>query len=73
MEALMHRCDAHGMLVELAQLSAGDRVRITNGPLADFMAQVERIDSSKRVWLLMDVMGSKARVALPQADLRLAS
>ena len=72
-DALMHRCDASGRLIELAQLCPGDQVRITNGPLSSFIAQVDRIEPDKRVWLLMDIMGGQTQVAIPHADLRLAS
>lgn len=72
-DGLMNRCDAKGRLTELAELSPGDLVRVTKGPLSSFVAKVERVEPSKRVWLLMDIMGGKAQVAIPHADLRLAS
>lgn len=72
-DGLMCRCDASGRLIELAQLSPGDQVRVTKGPLSSFIAQVDRIEPNKRVWLLMDIMGAKTHVAIPQSDLRLAS
>lgn len=72
-DGLMNRCDADGRLTELAELSPGDLVRVTKGPLSSFVAQVERVDPNRRVWLLMEIMGGKTQVSIPHADLRLAS
>ncbi|TNE32881.1 MAG: transcriptional activator RfaH [Alphaproteobacteria bacterium] len=72
-DELMRRCDAAGRLIELPKICPGDQVRITGGPLSSFVAQVERIEPNKRVWLLMDIMGGKTQVTVAQADVRLAS
>lgn len=61
---LMLRCDANGRLLPPQRLAPGDRVRLTRGPFADFVAEVETITPDRRVWVLLDLMGGATRVAL---------
>lgn len=67
---LMLRCDGEGKLLPPKILRPGDRVSVTTGPFANFVAQVEKITSAQRVWVLMEMMGGQARVALDVAQLR---
>jgi transcription antitermination factor NusG len=41
---------------------AGDRVRVTHGPLQDFVGKISRMSDAERIELLMDVVGGKTRV-----------
>ena len=59
---LMLRCDASGEMLSPAQLLAGDEVQVLSGPFADFIATVENIDASHRIWVLIDFMGRAARM-----------
>ena len=63
-EQLMERCDAAGKLLSPQILKAGDRVEITSGPFASLVAEIEKIAPDRRIWVLMNVMGSKTRVSL---------
>jgi len=72
MMGLMARCDGDGQLLAPDALSAGDEVRITGGPFADFTTTVERIDSSKRIWVLLDVLGRQTRVVLDEREVKRA-
>lgn len=67
---LMFRCDEKGKLMSPKLLNPGDQVAITHGPFADFIAEVEKIDLERRVWVLMDLMGSKTRVAVDAGQVR---
>ena len=60
--SLMSRCDSLGKLVPSKLPTNGDSVQILSGALANFVATVENIDSMKRIWLLMDIMGQSTRV-----------
>jgi transcriptional antiterminator RfaH len=64
------RCDAEGKLLPPRQMNPGDRVRLTAGPMADFVATVEAMAPDQRVWLLIDIMGRTARVAVQAEALR---
>jgi transcriptional antiterminator RfaH len=67
---LMLRCDAKGKLLPPKLLKPGDPVTITKGPFANFVAEVEQIAPDRRVWVLMDLMGSQTRVAVGAEQLR---
>lgn len=67
---LMLRCDAQGKLMQPKLLYPGDQVAMTHGPFADFVAEVEKIEPDRRVWVLMDLMGSHTRVAVGADQLR---
>ena len=67
---LMLRCDAQGKLLPPKLLEPGDRVAITRGPFANFVAEVEQIAPDRRIWVLMEIMGSQTRVALRAEQLR---
>lgn len=66
---LMLRCDPSGRILPPKMLQPGDRVRITTGPFADFVAEVEKIAPDRRVWVLMELMGGQTRVAVSPASL----
>jgi transcriptional antiterminator RfaH len=68
---LMLRCDRSGKLLPPRLLSHGNHVRVISGPLVDFVATVEQIAPSRRVWVLLELMGNLARVAVSADGLRL--
>lgn len=61
---LMLRCDESGRLLPARILNAGDAVKISGGPFAEFAATVEEITPDQRVWVLLDLMGRTTRVAV---------
>lgn len=67
---LMLRCNAKGKLQPPKLLRAGDQVTLTKGPFANFVAEVEKIAPDQRVWLLMEIMGNRTRVAVGADQLR---
>lgn len=69
---LMDRCDDTGTLLPPRILKSGDQVLLTTGPFANFLAEVERTSPDGRVWILMDMMGSKTRVSVACENLSFA-
>ena len=67
---LMQRCDENGFLRPPAQLSAGDQVVLTSGPFAKLVATVESLTPDKRVWVLLDLLGSQTKVLASREYLR---
>lgn len=67
---LMLRCDQTGKLLPPKLVKPGDQVTVTQGPFADFVGEVEMIAPDRRVWVLMEIMGGKKRVALQSEQLR---
>ncbi|MFX0543389.1 transcription termination/antitermination protein NusG [Roseovarius sp. S4756] len=61
---LMRRCDEFGVLQADNDLVAGDDIRITSGPFADFVTTIEHIDDEKRIHVLLDLLGAHTRVTL---------
>ena len=68
---LISRCDSFGRLLPPNALQSGDLVEIQSGALANFIATVETIDSNKRIWLLLDILGQVTRVQVASEQLRL--
>lgn len=67
---LKKRCDDDGKLLSPESLKAGDHVTLTRGPFANFAAEVEQIAQDRRAWVLMELMGTKTRVAVAVDHLR---
>lgn len=70
-DGLMRRCDEGGFLLPPAEIQAGDNVRISTGPFSQFVATVERVEPERRVWVLLDLLGSERSVEVRLDDLAL--
>ncbi len=68
---LISRCDSLGRLLPSDAVQCGDNVEIHSGALANFVAKVETIDSKRRIWVLMDIMGQIAKVQVAPAQVKL--
>lgn len=64
------RCDSDGRVLPPKHLTPGDQVALTTGPFASFVAEVEQIAPDQRVWVLLEIMGGKTRVAVEPEQLR---
>lgn len=69
---LMLRCDREGKLLPPKLLKAGDQVILSTGPFADYVATIEKIAPDRRIWVLMDIMGSQIRVSVRAESVRTA-
>lgn len=58
-EALKLRCDPNNIMEPASGTKVGDQVKIQRGPFSEFICEVEKIDSGKRVWLLIEIMKQK--------------
>lgn len=67
---LMLRCDREGKLLPPKLLKPGDEVMLAKGPFTDFVAAIERIEPDRRVYVLMELKGSKRRMAVSAEHLR---
>ena len=56
MEGLIERCDDQHMLKPTNDWKAGEKVRLVDGPFANFIGQVEELVSGDRVKLLFKFM-----------------
>ncbi len=71
--SLMARCDKFGKLLPPTSLRHGDSVEILSGVLANFVATVETIESDRRIWVLMEVMGQFTRVQVSSEQTKLVN
>ncbi len=52
-----------------ADLHAGDRVRFRDGPFAECVAKILRLDEGCRVWLLLDLLGQSVTTTVARDDI----
>ena len=71
-DGLYARYDESGSVSGDLSVSAGEEIRLLTGPFADFVATVDRIDPSKRIWVLIELLGRETRVVLDGATWRAA-
>ena len=67
-EGLQSRCDEHGILRQLNDIVAADRVKIERGPLAEFICTVDQIKDDKRAWVLIDILHQQTRADVSLED-----
>ena len=67
---LMKRYDSSGKLIPITEMKKGDKVEILEGPFANFIATIEKYESDQRIWVLMDLMGRKAKIQTPLTALQ---
>ena len=69
---LQDQCDEAGVFRAQDTFRLGDVVQIQTGPFASFLAEVEDMAPDQRIWVLIDLMGQKSRIAVDHQDLRRA-
>lgn len=69
-EALAAQCDEHDIYTPDSQLSAGDRVTVTNGPFAEYFGEIHDLSAEGRVWVLLDVMGQGVLTEMQRRDVQ---
>ncbi len=63
-ETLLDRADPMGRLMPGHQFAPGDRVRITAGPFAGQLGQIDTLSGAERVRLLLEWMQQSVRVEM---------
>lgn len=63
-EALQRRMRADGVMDWTATLKEGEAVKVTDGPFADLVGTLERLDASGRVRVLLDLLGRSVSVMM---------
>lgn len=71
-DALRNRTSEDGLLQPLADLKAGDRVKVVSGPLLGELAEIEAIPEDGRIYVLLDLMGRCVKTELAAQDLEIA-
>ncbi|MBL4807382.1 MAG: transcriptional activator RfaH [Rhodobacteraceae bacterium] len=73
MNALIHKCDAHGQIFPSENITIGHIVRVVDGPFIDLIARVESLPKQGRVALLLELLGRATRVEFSPKSLELAT
>ena len=68
-EGLKSKCNESGVIDKFHDIAPGDRVRIENGPFANFICNVDKIIDGKRAWILIELMQQKTRFDFSLEDL----
>jgi transcriptional antiterminator RfaH len=61
-EALVAATGANGLLQLRPQLKVGDQVKLTQGPFAEYLGTLDRLDDSGRVRVLLDMLGRRVPI-----------
>jgi len=65
-EALQDRCNTHGIMAGNEPIRIGRQVQLSAGPFAEFVAKVDSLDERGRVRVLLEMLGGKVAVTVPQ-------
>lgn len=68
---LMSRCDHLGLLVRTKTPVIGETVELLKGAFTNFIATVETIESDKRIWVMMELMGRSTRIQVKAESLKI--
>lgn len=63
-EELQSHTGVDGILDRIPPLSAGQHVRIAEGPFADFVGTLQRLDGAERVQVLINLLGRSVSATL---------
>lgn len=64
-EQLQEMTDTKGFLRLRDELKPGDQIRILNGPMADAIGEIDRLDGKHRARVLLDLLHSKIHTVVP--------
>ena len=64
MSALISKCDSFGILPNFDKISKGDEIKLKQGPFANFLAKVDKVDTNGRIWLFLEHMGNLTKITI---------
>ncbi|MEM6460953.1 MAG: transcription termination/antitermination NusG family protein [Pseudomonadota bacterium] len=64
-EQLHQMTDAEGFLRLCDDLNCGDEIRILNGPMAEMIGKIDRLDGKHRVRVLLEILHSRVPTVVP--------
>jgi transcription elongation factor/antiterminator RfaH len=71
-ESLAAQCGVDGNLRLAETLAVGQRIQIRDGPFANFVGQLARVDGGRRAQVLLRLLGSDVRVSIDRQALMAA-
>lgn len=67
-ENFLDMTDKAGFLKPLESLRPGDDVRVLNGPMADMIGKIDRLDGKHRARVLLDMLHGRMPLVVPVAN-----
>lgn len=67
-ENFLDMTDEAGFLKPLESLRPGDDVRVLNGPMADMIGKIDRLDGKHRARVLLDMLNGRVPLVVPVAN-----
>lgn len=67
-EGLQKRCNEYGVIRQLDNIVAADRIKIERGPFAQFICTVEHIKGNQRAWILINTLQQQVRANVSLDD-----
>lgn len=67
-ESLKDRCDEYGVIRQMNDIVAADRIKIERGPFAEFICTVDDIQADRRAWVLIDLLQQQIRAEVSLDD-----
>ena len=68
-EEIRTRCDSDGVVQPKDDFEVGEEVKLQQGPFADLVGKILTLSPDQRVWILLEVLGRKTKVAVNANDL----
>ena len=67
-EGLQSRCNEDGIIQRINNIVPGDRIKIEQGPFAEFVCSVEDIQDNRRTWVLIQILQQQTRAEVSLDD-----
>ena len=68
-EELKHRFSLDNAQKVVDPYKIGMDAEITNGPFAQLIGKIDKIDADERIWILLDILGDQTRVSINKLNL----
>ena len=66
--AIKTKYDQNNKFLHSDSLKKGEKLKIIEGPFSGFIGTIDNVDSNKRAWVLLTLMGKKQRFQLKQEN-----
>ena len=68
-EGLQSRCNEDSIIQRINNIITGDRIKIEQGPFAEFICTVDQIRDEQRAWVLIDLLQQQIRAQVSLDDI----
>ncbi len=69
-KGLMQRCDKNGRFIIPKDFNIGNKVEVIKGPFTNFIATVDKIESTERISILLNYLGQNTIVSVNKGNIK---